>query len=76
MYLIAGTGSATVNTTDPAGDGGPATSALLKGARRYLTDPAGNIYIADSGDNRIREVLNPASGLPAPATSRPSLAPA
>ncbi len=64
MYLIAGTGSATVNTTDPAGDGGPATSALLKGARGIWTDPAGNIYIADSGDNRIREVLNPASGLP------------
>ena len=64
MYLIAGTGSATVNTTDPAGDGGPATSALAQSSPRLWTDPAGNIYIADSGDNRIREVLNPASGLP------------
>lgn len=64
MYLVAGTGSGPTNTTDPAGDGGPAVSALLKGPRAAATDAAGNIYIADSGDNRIREVLNPASGLP------------
>lgn len=63
MYLIAGTGSGPANTTDPAGDGGPATSALMKGPRGVWTDAAGNIYIADSGDNRIREVLNPLSGL-------------
>lgn len=64
MYLIAGTGSGPANTTDPAGDGGPATSALLKQPRSVATDAAGNIYISDTGDNRIREVLNPASGLP------------
>ncbi|GGG85742.1 pectinesterase family protein [Edaphobacter dinghuensis] len=63
MYLIAGTGSGPANTTDNAGDGGPATSALMKGPRAAWTDAAGNIYIADSGDNRIREVLNPLSGL-------------
>ena len=64
MYLVAGTGSAPTTTTDPAGDGGPAASALLKGPRGVATDAAGNVYIADSGDNRIREVLAPASGLP------------
>ncbi len=62
MYLIAGTGSAPTNTTDNAGDGGAATSALMKGPRGVWTDAAGNIYIADSGDNRVREVLNPLSG--------------
>ncbi|RSL18524.1 Ig-like domain-containing protein [Edaphobacter aggregans] len=58
MYLIAGTGSSNFS-----GDGGAASSATLKGPRGVWTDPAGNIYIADSGNNRIREVLNPASGL-------------
>jgi len=64
MYLVAGTGTAPTNTTDSAGDGGPAPLALLKQPRAVATDTAGNIYISDTGDNRIREVLNPSSGLP------------
>jgi polygalacturonase/sugar lactone lactonase YvrE len=64
MYVIAGTGSAPSPSTAPAGDGGPATNALFNGPRSVATDPVGNIYIADSGDNRIREILNPNSGLP------------
>gem|GEM_PF-1057744 len=63
MYLVAGTGTATASAATD-GDGGLATAATLKGARAVATDTAGNIYIADSGDNSIREVLNPASGLP------------
>ena len=31
------------------------------------TDPAGNIYIADSGDNRVREVLSAGSSTPGTA---------
>jgi sugar lactone lactonase YvrE len=38
------------------GDGGPATSAHLKGPAALAIDPAGNLYIADSGNNRIRRV--------------------
>lgn len=64
MYLVAGTGTAPTSTSDSAGDGGPAATALLKGPRAIATDMAGNVYIADSGDNRIREVLAPSAGLP------------
>jgi sugar lactone lactonase YvrE len=38
------------------GDGGPATSAELSGAQGVAVDAAGNIFIADSQDHRIRKV--------------------
>ncbi len=38
------------------GDGGPATSALLEGCKGVFLDSAGNIFIADSYNNRIRKV--------------------
>jgi polygalacturonase/sugar lactone lactonase YvrE len=63
MYLVAGTGTAE-GALNANGDGGPATAALLKQPRSVGTDAAGNIYIADTGENVIREVLNPNSGLP------------
>jgi uncharacterized protein (TIGR03437 family) len=40
------------------GDSGPATSALLSGASGVAVDSAGRIYIADTGNNRIRRVSN------------------
>src|SRR5208283_3293396 len=40
-----------------SGDGGPASSAPLNQPLGVAVDPAGDIYIADSGNNRIREVL-------------------
>lgn len=38
------------------GDGGPATSAQLSFPSGVAVDTAGNLYIADNGDNRIRMV--------------------
>jgi sugar lactone lactonase YvrE len=38
------------------GDGGPALQALLKNPRGVAIDMAGNLFIADSGNQRIRRV--------------------
>lgn len=54
-----------------AGDGGPATQALLNGPSAVAFDAAGNLYITDTGNNRIRKVfLNPASGLFQPSLQK------
>ena len=45
-----------------AGDGGLATSASLSGPLGLAVDPAGDVYIADAGNNRVREI-NVASGV-------------
>ena len=41
-----------------SGDGGPATQALLNLPTAVAADAAGNVYIADSGNNVIRRVSN------------------
>jgi uncharacterized protein (TIGR03437 family) len=40
------------------GDNGPATSAQLNYLQGVAVDSAGNLYIADYGNNRVREVSN------------------
>jgi sugar lactone lactonase YvrE len=45
-----------------AGDGGPASGSLLKTPDGVTIDATGNLYIVDTGNNRIREVV--AGGLP------------
>jgi RHS repeat-associated protein len=40
----------------PTGDGGPATSANLNWPSGVAVDSSGNVYIADAGDDVIREV--------------------
>lgn len=39
-----------------SGDGGPATMAELNGPYRVTVDLAGNVYIPDSGNSRVRKV--------------------
>jgi uncharacterized protein (TIGR03437 family) len=51
ITTIAGTGSAGF-----AGDGGPATKAQLGGLQGIALDSAGNLYIADNFNNRVRKV--------------------
>jgi uncharacterized protein (TIGR03437 family) len=41
-----------------AGDGGPATSAELNRPTGVAVDSKGNLYIADSGNNRVRMVFS------------------
>ena len=42
--------------TYPLGDAAAATAATLNGPRSVFVDAAGDIYIADTGNNRIRKV--------------------
>lgn len=51
IQTIAGTGSAGFS-----GDGGPATDAQLRLPRAVAIDGSGTVYIADSGNNRLRLV--------------------
>src|SRR4029077_17939482 len=45
-----------------SGDGGPATSALLNAPQALAVDPAGNVFIADTNNCRVREI-NAATGV-------------
>lgn len=45
-----------------SGDGGPATNALLDGATALAIDSAGNVFIADYNNCRVREI-NAATGI-------------
>jgi sugar lactone lactonase YvrE len=51
ITLVAGTGTAGFS-----GDGLPATLAQLNGSNGLVFDAAGNLYIGDQGNNRIRMV--------------------
>ena len=44
------------STVGYSGDGGPATSAQLLSVTGIATDPAGNLYISDSGGDYVRMV--------------------
>jgi sugar lactone lactonase YvrE len=43
-------------TRGAGGDGGPAKSASLNSPEDIALDPAGNLFIVDSGNNRVRRV--------------------
>jgi uncharacterized protein (TIGR03437 family) len=55
MSTVAGTGNGR-NTGGYGGDGGPATSAQLNNPVAVAVDSAGNLYIADMLNHRIRRV--------------------
>jgi sugar lactone lactonase YvrE len=48
--------------TPPLGDGGPATQGHLWMPAGLAMDPAGNLYIADDWDGRVRKVTPPSQG--------------
>jgi sugar lactone lactonase YvrE len=51
LRTVAGSGN-----SGSGGDGGDATSAEFYRPRQAITDAAGNIYVADEGNNRIRRI--------------------
>lgn len=57
ITTAAGTGAAGFS-----GDGGPGTSAQLNSPRQLASDPAGNMFVADSGNHRVRR-LDAATGV-------------
>ncbi len=69
MTTVAGTG-----TAGYSGDGGQGTSAQLSSPAGVAVDPVGNVYIADSGNNRVRKldttgVITTVAGTGAPGYS-------
>jgi hypothetical protein len=44
------------NASSPLGDGGPAVNAFIGQAGNITVDPAGNLYIWDATDSRVRKV--------------------
>lgn len=56
MVTVAGSG-----TSGFSGDGGQATSAELNGPFAVAIDPSGNLFIADTQNNRIRAVCGSAT---------------
>lgn len=61
ITTVAGNGTPCGSSSATCGDGGAATSAQLTDPDSVFVDSSEDIYIADSGDNRIREVT-PSSG--------------
>ncbi len=58
VTTVAGTGVVGFN-----GDNIPATSAQLNGPRTITVDSAGNLYIADFNNNRVRKVVSGSNGV-------------
>ena len=73
ISTVAGTGEFGFN-----GDGMPATNAILGGPQGLALDVSGNLFIADTTNQRIRRVAGIAAAAPTPmptATPAPTLIP-
>jgi uncharacterized protein (TIGR03437 family) len=57
-----------LNTGVGNGDGGPANKAVLSGVTSVAVDAAANVYISESGGDRIRLVTSGTSGSPISAS--------
>jgi trimeric autotransporter adhesin len=64
---VAGTGSAGF-----AGDGGPAASARVSSPTSMTTDASGDVYFADSNNNRVRRLYQGTCDSPASISFNPS----
>ena len=51
IFTVAGTGE-----EGYSGDGGPATAAKLREPGDLAFDPTGNLYVSDTGNNRVRRI--------------------
>lgn len=83
IHTVAGNGQAPAFGQTSSGDGGPAAVAQLNRPSRIALDPAGNLYITETQNQRVRKVaaktgiittfagggLDPSEGVP--ATSAP-----
>ncbi len=83
VYKITSAGRVTTfagnGQAGPAGDGGPAVSAQLANPNGVAVSSAGTVYIADSGNNRVRAVssdgvIRAVAGTVATATASDSAA--
>jgi sugar lactone lactonase YvrE len=62
IITVAGGGTVCSGQTDPIGDGCLASESTLASPGGVTVDGAGNLYIADTGNNEVR-VVNAASGI-------------
>jgi streptogramin lyase len=56
IFRLAGDGTRCTQAAN-CGDGGPATHAQLNNPTGVAVDPSGNVYVADQGDNAVREIV-------------------
>ncbi len=56
LFTIGGIGSVTLGINGFGGDGGLATLATFNNPTGLVFDAAGNLYIADTGNNRVRRI--------------------
>jgi hypothetical protein len=73
IQTVAGSIMICTSSTAPCGDGGAATSAQLNNPQGVFLDTSGNIFIADTEDNRIRVVNTGTATIVVANISIPSL---